>query len=135
MNCLKTFSFSEFSSQLPHDGGAFYSNESIENVRPYYRSAWPPMLYAAALWLSSGGFENITEEDEAEDSLTTSVTSKTMSSTTKTQETINTDRFYLLLGRSHVFIVVLMHRAVVHFTGALFPSIRGALASRRHPQL
>lgn len=87
----------EFSSQLPHDGGAFYSNESIESVRPFYRSAWPPMLYAAALWLSSGGFENIREE-ENDRSPKSSVTSNTASSATKTPETINTDRFYLLLG-------------------------------------
>ncbi|XP_063873685.1 HEAT repeat-containing protein 5B-like [Scylla paramamosain] len=89
----------EFSSQLPHDGGAFYSNESIENVRPYYRSAWPPMLYAAALWLSSGGFDNALEEEEGDASPTAStVTSSSASSPVKTPESINKDRFYLLLG-------------------------------------
>ncbi|MPC13265.1 HEAT repeat-containing protein 5B [Portunus trituberculatus] len=89
----------EFSSQLPHDGGAFYSNESIENVRPYYRSAWPPMLYAAALWLSSGGFDSALEEEEGDASPTASMgTSSSASSPVKTPESINKDRFYLLLG-------------------------------------
>lgn len=45
---------SEFSSQLPHDGGAFYTNETIDSSRMHYNKSWPPILYAAALWLSSG---------------------------------------------------------------------------------
>lgn len=44
---------SEFSSQLPHDGGAFYTNETIDSSRAHYNKCWPPILYAAALWLSS----------------------------------------------------------------------------------
>ena len=43
----------EFSSQLPHAGGAFYSTETMDNVRGYYRRAWAPILYALALWLSN----------------------------------------------------------------------------------
>ncbi|RXG72793.1 HEAT repeat-containing protein 5B [Armadillidium vulgare] len=52
----------EFSSQLPHDGGAFYTNETAEVVRSYYKSSWPPILLAAALWLRSTGFEKAEEE-------------------------------------------------------------------------
>lgn len=92
----------EFSSQLPHDGGAFYSNESVDGVRPYYRSAWPPMLYAAALWLSSGGYDKAGEEEVngAVDSPTSvNITSPT-TTPTKSAEVINTDRFYLLLGKN-----------------------------------
>lgn len=48
---------SEFSSQLPHDGGTFYSADTIELARPRYRASWPPILHAAALWLCSNGFE------------------------------------------------------------------------------
>ncbi|XP_047496501.1 HEAT repeat-containing protein 5B-like isoform X1 [Penaeus chinensis] len=90
----------EFSSQLPHDGGAFYSNESVDGVRPYYRSAWPPMLYAAALWLSSGGFDKAGEEEvNGTDDNPTSVNITSPTKTpTKSAEVINTDRFYLLLG-------------------------------------
>ncbi len=47
----------EFSSQLPHDGGAFYTSDTIETARPRYRASWPPILHAAALWLCSTGFE------------------------------------------------------------------------------
>ena len=39
----------EFASQLPHDGGTFYTNYTIEAVRPCYRDAWPPILEAASL--------------------------------------------------------------------------------------
>ncbi|XP_057651452.1 HEAT repeat-containing protein 5B [Diorhabda carinulata] len=47
----------EFSSQLPHDGGAFYTNETMDLSRPYYASFWPPILHATALWLNSGNFK------------------------------------------------------------------------------
>ena len=96
---------SEFSSQLPHDGGAFYSNESIENVRPYYRSAWPPMLYAAALWLSSGGFDSAVEEEEDASPTAPTVTPSSASSPVKTPESINKDRFYLLLGKRYELLL------------------------------
>ncbi|KAK7086919.1 HEAT repeat-containing protein 5B [Halocaridina rubra] len=89
----------EFSSQLPHDGGAFYSNESVEGVRPYYRSAWPPLLYAAALWLSSGGFDRPGDlENEESDTTAISPLQQTNTSTSKSSEDINKERFYLLLG-------------------------------------
>ncbi|XP_076062392.1 HEAT repeat-containing protein 5B isoform X2 [Oratosquilla oratoria] len=90
----------EFSSQLPHDGGAFYSNESVEGVRPYYRSAWPPMLYAAALWLSAGGFDAAKHENNK--ALETTFANEMMGNNTSTSnksfEALNMDRFYLLLG-------------------------------------
>ncbi|XP_076262348.1 HEAT repeat-containing protein 5B isoform X3 [Rhynchophorus ferrugineus] len=43
----------EFSGQLPHDGGAFYTAETSEAARSHYIAAWPPLLLAAALWLSA----------------------------------------------------------------------------------
>ncbi|CAG9828838.1 unnamed protein product [Diabrotica balteata] len=49
---------SEFSSQLPHDGGAFYTNETMDLSRTYYTSFWSPILHAAALWLNSGTFKS-----------------------------------------------------------------------------
>ncbi|XP_077537037.1 HEAT repeat-containing protein 5B isoform X2 [Haemaphysalis longicornis] len=45
----------EFSSQLPHDGGAFYTSDTVESARPHYRDAWPAILHAASLWLTQGG--------------------------------------------------------------------------------
>lgn len=47
----------EYSSQLPHDGGAFYTPDTINSSKPHYQSSWPQILYAASLWLNSGGFE------------------------------------------------------------------------------
>ena len=31
---------SEFKSQLPFEGGAFYSNDTVESARPHYRATW-----------------------------------------------------------------------------------------------
>ncbi|KAK4872023.1 hypothetical protein RN001_016147 [Aquatica leii] len=45
---------SEFASQLPHDGGAFYTNDTIESSRSHYGKSWPPILHAATLWLNVG---------------------------------------------------------------------------------
>ncbi|KAL0275721.1 UNVERIFIED_CONTAM: hypothetical protein PYX00_003499 [Menopon gallinae] len=47
----------EFASQLPHDGGAFYTTDTIEQSRPHYVSSWPPILLAAAFWLNAKGFD------------------------------------------------------------------------------
>ncbi|CAG2165004.1 unnamed protein product, partial [Oppiella nova] len=57
----------EFSSQLPHDGGAFYTSDTIEIARPRYRASWPPILHAAALWLCSNGFEVNAESNSNEE--------------------------------------------------------------------
>uniref|UniRef100_A0A8C4QZX9 HEAT repeat-containing protein 5A n=1 Tax=Eptatretus burgeri TaxID=7764 RepID=A0A8C4QZX9_EPTBU len=48
----------EFASQLPSEGGAFYSPETMEAARVHYRSCWAPLLHAAALWLHTAGFDN-----------------------------------------------------------------------------
>lgn len=47
----------EYSSQLPHDGGAFYTPDTINSSKPHYQSSWPQILYAVSLWLNAGGFE------------------------------------------------------------------------------
>ncbi|XP_054269957.1 HEAT repeat-containing protein 5B-like isoform X2 [Macrosteles quadrilineatus] len=53
----------EFSSQLPHDGGAFYTTDTMDSCRPHYAATWPPLLHAAALWLNASDFhiDNDTE--------------------------------------------------------------------------
>ncbi|CAH1153655.1 unnamed protein product [Phaedon cochleariae] len=57
---------SEFSSQLPHDGGAFYTNETMDSSRPHYVSCWPPILHAAALLLNTGNFKRDSDNDNDE---------------------------------------------------------------------
>uniref|UniRef100_A0A8B9VQ08 HEAT repeat-containing protein 5B n=1 Tax=Anas zonorhyncha TaxID=75864 RepID=A0A8B9VQ08_9AVES len=46
----------EFATQLPPDGGAFYTPETIDTARLHYRNSWAPILHAVALWLNSTGF-------------------------------------------------------------------------------
>jgi len=58
--CLKDHALltlpAEFSSQLPYDGGSFYSSDTIDLARPIYREVWPPILHAVAIWLCSRDF-------------------------------------------------------------------------------
>ena len=49
---------SQFGPQLPPDGGAFYSPDTMESARSHYRSSWPAFLQAAAFWLSDEGFDS-----------------------------------------------------------------------------
>ncbi len=55
----------EFASQLPTEGGAFYNPEAMETTKPHYQKAWSPIVYAAALWLNSGGFAIIERNEES----------------------------------------------------------------------
>ncbi|KAE8751074.1 hypothetical protein FOCC_FOCC002159 [Frankliniella occidentalis] len=57
----------EFSSQLPHDGGAFYTTDTTDSSRPHYSACWAPILRAAALWLSAGGQHGGEVQDKAAD--------------------------------------------------------------------
>lgn len=41
----------EFAAQLPPEGGTFYTHDTVDLSRPYYKISWPPLLQAAALWL------------------------------------------------------------------------------------
>ncbi|KAK5985648.1 hypothetical protein GCK32_008276 [Trichostrongylus colubriformis] len=47
----------QFSDQMPSSGGAFYKAESADECREYYRSSWPPILLALAMWLSKSNFK------------------------------------------------------------------------------
>ncbi|NWH78927.1 HTR5A protein, partial [Piaya cayana] len=110
---LQDFAFltlpSEYSSQLPVEGGAFYTAETIENARPHYYNSWALILYATALWLTSTGFI-VADPDEGVTNLSRPVTPTTMcqdSSTrpmVKSPEDVNTDRFHLILGISVEFL-------------------------------
>lgn len=60
----------EFVGQLPPNGGAFYSMDTMDSARPHYRASWPSMVRATALWLDGCGFEghrNSRMGDAAED--------------------------------------------------------------------
>lgn len=50
--------FAEYSSQLPRDGGAFYTNDTMDSCRPHYCATWPALLHAATLWLTSDFFKH-----------------------------------------------------------------------------
>lgn len=39
----------EYNSQLPHDGGAFYTADTVEGARGHYHEVWPALLHAMAL--------------------------------------------------------------------------------------
>jgi len=53
----------EYVSQLPTEGGAFYTFDTMDASRPHYRRAWPPILYAVSLWLHETGFTSIDKDD------------------------------------------------------------------------
>lgn len=63
-NSTYPFLLLEFASQLPHDGGAFYTNDTMESSRPYYAASWPPILHAAALYLNAEDFGTSQTESE-----------------------------------------------------------------------
>lgn len=86
---------SEFSSQLPHDGGAFYTNDTMNSSKPHYQSSWPPILYAAALWLNGGGFEITIEDTE---NLNIVRKSSSDNNNVITHGSLPADRFHLIFG-------------------------------------
>ncbi|XP_062973856.1 HEAT repeat-containing protein 5A isoform X2 [Elgaria multicarinata webbii] len=100
---------SEYSAQLPVEGGAFYTAETIENSRPHYQNSWAVILHATALWLTSTGFL-IGDSDEGLTNLSRPVTPTTMCqdstsrAAVKSPEDVNSDRFHLVLGISVEFL-------------------------------
>uniref|UniRef100_H0WIH3 HEAT repeat containing 5B n=1 Tax=Otolemur garnettii TaxID=30611 RepID=H0WIH3_OTOGA len=101
----------EFASQLPPDGGAFYTPETIDTARLHYRNSWAPILHAVALWLNSTGF-TCSESTEAAaisglQKRSTSVNLNQASGAaggTKSLPEINKDRMHLILGVSIQFL-------------------------------
>ncbi|KAG7462844.1 hypothetical protein MATL_G00189080 [Megalops atlanticus] len=98
----------EFASQLPPDGGAFYTPETIDTARLHYRSSWAPILHAVALWLSSTGFGANEGPDDASAVPSrgpgTSGYPQGTPATAKNQEELVKDRMHLLLGVSIEFL-------------------------------
>ncbi|XP_075805010.1 HEAT repeat-containing protein 5A isoform X4 [Microtus pennsylvanicus] len=107
----------EFASQLPVEGGAFYTAETSENARLHYHSSWALILHAAALWLTSTGF---TDPDEGAANLSRPVTPTSMcqdssssGAAVKSPEDVYTDRFHLILGISVEFLCSLRSDATM----------------------
>ena len=99
-NLLKSEFVTEFSSQLPHDGGAFYTTDTMESARPFYSESWAPILYAATLWLNAREFKMDVSDDsntENSDGTNNNTTPSTTSSST-TKPSKNVERFHLLFG-------------------------------------
>ncbi|XP_043289102.1 HEAT repeat-containing protein 5B isoform X2 [Venturia canescens] len=91
----------EFSSQLPHDGGAFYTTDTMESARPYYAKSWSPILHAAALWLNARGFEiEESTKPAAKNPPPTNQNSNNNNNNNNvnTKTDSNIDRFHLLFG-------------------------------------
>uniref|UniRef100_A0A674CFH7 HEAT repeat-containing protein 5A n=1 Tax=Salmo trutta TaxID=8032 RepID=A0A674CFH7_SALTR len=98
----------EFSSQLPPDGGAFYTPETIDTARLHYRGSWAPVLHAVALWLSSTSFGAGEGEEEAPavppQASGAPVYPQGNSGPTQSLEDLIKDRMHLMLGVSIEFL-------------------------------
>ncbi|XP_073829130.1 HEAT repeat-containing protein 5B isoform X2 [Musca autumnalis] len=89
----------EFQSQLPHDGGAFYTPDTINSSKPHYLASWPPILYAASLWLKDEGFQlhletntqNSTETDHSD-------SSSYEANNNISHGSLSADRFHMIFG-------------------------------------
>lgn len=80
----------EFQSQLPHDGGAFYTTDTINSSKPHYLASWPPILYAASLWLRDEGFTLHLETNKA--------TSSYEANNNISHGSLSADRFHMIFG-------------------------------------
>ncbi|XP_070152954.1 HEAT repeat-containing protein 5B isoform X1 [Polyergus mexicanus] len=92
----------EFSSQLPHDGGAFYTTDTMESARPHYVESWAPILHAATLWLNARGFEM---GDSNQEKATANAANNNNHNNnnnndeaTASKTNMNVERFHLLFG-------------------------------------
>jgi len=94
---------SEFKSQLPYEGGAFYTNDTIELARPHYQGTWTPILHAACIWFSQGGGRENVSSEKIELDVTGSANiglGPANATSSADPEDINKSRFNLLLGVS-----------------------------------
>ena len=94
------FNISEYSAQLPSEGGAFYHVDTIESARPHYRKSWPSILHALAIWLKEAGFAKLNKEagkgkgdaSAAPDNIPVNMLS----------EEANAERLYLITGKKAI---------------------------------
>ncbi|XP_034370229.1 HEAT repeat-containing protein 5A isoform X4 [Arvicanthis niloticus] len=121
----------EFASQLPVEGGAFYTAETSKNATLHYHNSWALILHAAALWLTSTGFA---DPDEGGANLSRPVTPTSMGqgssssgAAVKSPEDIYTDRFHLILGISVEFLCSLRSDASVESITACLHALQALL--------
>lgn len=95
-NRIHEWLVSEFRSQLPHEGGAFYSSDTMDTVRKFYKDTWPSVLNAATLWLCNGGFEETGRNSIP--NLPRNLHTYVVQSN-KSIEEINADYFHLVFGK------------------------------------
>ncbi|XP_048654665.1 HEAT repeat-containing protein 5A isoform X8 [Marmota marmota marmota] len=123
---------SEFASQLPVDGGAFYTAETSENAKMHYYNSWALILHATALWLTSTGFV-VADPDEGASNLSRPVTPTSMcqdsssGAIVKSPEDVYTDRFHLLLGISVEFLCSLRSDATMESITACLHALQALL--------
>ncbi|XP_034793284.1 HEAT repeat-containing protein 5A isoform X5 [Pan paniscus] len=123
---------SEFASQLPAEGGAFYTAETSENAKLHYYNSWALILHATALWLTSTGFV-VADPDEGASNLSRPVTPTSMcqgsssGATIKSPEDVYTDRFHLILGISVEFLCSLRSDATMESITACLHALQALL--------
>ncbi|XP_073413695.1 HEAT repeat-containing protein 5B isoform X2 [Dendrobates tinctorius] len=117
----------EFASQLPPDGGAFYTPETIDTARLHYRNSWAPILHAVTLWLNSTGFNHsqiaddtiMTGSQKCNPTLALNQPPGTPPSPKSLKE-LNKDRMHLILGISiQFFCAPRPEEPVEHVTASL----------------
>uniref|UniRef100_A0A8C3YRM5 HEAT repeat-containing protein 5A n=1 Tax=Catagonus wagneri TaxID=51154 RepID=A0A8C3YRM5_9CETA len=123
---------SEFASQLPAEGGAFYTAETSENAKLHYYHSWALILHATALWLTSTGFV-VADPDEGAPNLSRPVTPTSMcqgsssGATVKSPEDVYTERFHLILGISVEFLCSLRSDATMESITACLHALQALL--------
>ncbi|KAM6181816.1 HEAT repeat-containing protein 5A isoform 1-T1 [Erethizon dorsatum] len=123
---------SEFASQLPVEGGTFYTAETSENAKLHYYNSWALILHAAALWLTNTGFV-VADPDEGASHLSRPVTPTSMcqgsssGAAVKSPEEIYTDRFHLILGVSVEFLCSLRSDATMESITACLHALQALL--------
>ncbi|XP_063116609.1 HEAT repeat-containing protein 5A isoform X3 [Cavia porcellus] len=123
---------SEFASQLPIEGGTFYTAETSENAKLHYYNSWALILHATALWLTNTGFA-VADPDEGASNLSRPVTPTSMcqgsssGAAVKSPEEIYTDRFHLILGVSVEFLCSLRADATMESITACLHALQALL--------
>ncbi|XP_036209575.1 HEAT repeat-containing protein 5A isoform X2 [Myotis myotis] len=123
---------SEFASQLPIEGGAFYTAETSENAKLHYNNSWALILHATALWLTSTGFI-VADPDEGASNLSRPVTPTSMcqgsssGAIAKSPEDVYSDRFHLILGISVEFLCSLRSDATMESITACLHALQALL--------
>ncbi|XP_012940846.1 HEAT repeat-containing protein 5B [Aplysia californica] len=96
---------SEYSNQLPSEGGAFYHPDTVETAIGHYRKSWPSILHGLAIWLDYTGFDQAgaepgNEKEEGKLTLGASAIQPANAPANMRARTMNQDRFFLILGIS-----------------------------------